>query len=384
MAEPELLIDASRLIWRVWSGRLPTGIDKVCLAYLDHFGSRARAVVQRGDWRLALSKRDSQKLFGMLRQGGPDFRRRLIAAAPGALLRADRPRPGQVYLNVGHTGLNAPGLADWVQRTGVRPIYLIHDLIPITHPEFCRAGEAARHEKRMTNALVSAAGIIANSQATLDDLSRFAMDKRLAMPPSIVSWLAGHDFGAGVQPTALGRPYFITVGTIEGRKNHHLLLRIWQRLIARLGDAAPVLVIVGQRGWSAQDVFDMLDNKPNFRDHVRELGTCSDAELGSLIAGARALLMPSKAEGFGLPVVEALQLGTPVITADLAVYREIAGDLPSYISADAEADWESAILAFMVDCEERQEKLTAVRGYRAPTWREHFVPIEAWLDEIGS
>ena len=63
----DLLLDVTRLIWRRWRGGLPTGVDRVCLAYLDHFGPRARAVVQRGGVHLVLDHRRSQRLFGLLR-----------------------------------------------------------------------------------------------------------------------------------------------------------------------------------------------------------------------------------------------------------------------------------------------------------------------------
>jgi glycosyltransferase involved in cell wall biosynthesis len=383
MMEPPLLIDASRLIWRVWSGRLPTGIDKVCLAYLKHYGAMAQAVVQRGDRRMVLSPRDSQALFGLLQEPGLNFRRRLIAAAPKAILRQRKPLRGQIYLNIGHTGLNAPGLIAWTVRTGIRPVYLIHDLIPITHPQFCRDGEAARHETRMTNALASAAGIIANSQATLDDLLQFAVSKGMTMPDSTVSWLAGHDFGPDVRPAAFDRPYFITVGTIEGRKNHLMLLKVWQRLIASMGKTAPLLVIVGQRGWSAQAAFDLLDNDSDLRSHVKELGSCSDADMGQLIAGARALLMPSHAEGFGLPVVEALQLRAPVIANDLPVYHEIAGALPTYLPSDDDVAWEAAIVQFTSNCADRERQLAVNSRYDAPNWSAHFNQVTRFLDKIA-
>ncbi len=379
MAEPNLLIDASRLIWRVWSGRLPTGIDKVCLAYLDHFGSRARAVVQRGDWRVVLSMRDSQALLGLLRRADPNVRQRLLALASKAMFRLNRPRVGQIYLNVGHTGLNAPGLKAWAARSGVRPVYLVHDLIPLTHPQFCREGEAARHEQRIANALTSATGIIANSQATLDDLRRFAENKSLPLPVTLVSWLAGESCAERVQPSKLERPYFITVGTIEGRKNHVVLLRIWQRLVERLGDSAPILVIVGQRGWSAQEALAMLDANPS---HVRELNHCRDDELAGLVAGARALLMPSWAEGYGLPVVEALAKGTPVLANDLPVYRELVGAIPTYVTGNDEQIWEREIIAFTGDCQERKRQMRAIPDLRITDWPAHFGQVEPWLEKL--
>ena len=107
----DVLLDVTRLVWRVWVGRLPTGIDRVCLAYLQHYAPRALAVIQRGPLRLVLDPATSDRLFALLRRVGPGFRWRLAALLLAADLR-DRPRRslrGLLYLNIGHTGLNSPG-----------------------------------------------------------------------------------------------------------------------------------------------------------------------------------------------------------------------------------------------------------------------------------
>lgn len=373
----DVLLDASRLVWRVWSGRLPTGIDRVCLAYLDHYGPRARAVVQWRGLRRILPPGLSDRLFALLREGGPRFRRRFARMVPAiALARPGGPVRGAPYINVGHTGLDDPALPGWLRRAGLRPVFMVHDLIPITYPQFCRAGEGERHARRMAHALASAAGIIANSRATLDELAAFAARTGHAMPPALAAWISGCPVPERVDPIRFDRPHFITVGTIEGRKNHLLLLRIWADLARRLGPATPLLVIVGQRGWEAAEALSMLDGDPALRGHVTELPACGDAELAGLVAGARALLMPSHAEGFGLPVVEALQLGTPVVASDLPVYREIAGGHPTFLDPDDSAAWEREILTRLAD---DGRAATCRPAFRAPDWPGHFARVDTWL-----
>src|SRR6185369_7849581 len=129
---------------------------------------------------------------------------------------------------------------------------------------------------------------------------------------------------------------------------------------------APMLVIIGQRGWEAEHVLAMLDRAPSLQGHVLELNNASDSELAGYIAGARALLMPSFVEGFGIPVVEALQLGTPVIASDLQVFREIAGDIPHYLDSSDGAGWERAIGEFLTDGQERRRQLALVRSCTLP------------------
>jgi hypothetical protein len=149
----------------------------VCLAYVEHYRNRAQAVVQRKGWYLTLTPRKSHHLFELLLVGGSDFRRRFAAFAVGAAssLAARRPSAGALYLNVGHTGLDEASLPKWIARHRLRAVYLIHDLIPLTHPQFCRPGEDRKHQARMRNVLVSAAGVIGNSQATLDELAIWRM-----------------------------------------------------------------------------------------------------------------------------------------------------------------------------------------------------------------
>lgn len=381
MAERPILFDASRLIWRVWTGRLPTGIDRVCFAYLDHFGPRAQAVVQRGRLRLVLSPGRSQELFALLRKGGRSFRGSLIALLAGAAASGGwrRGLRGALYLNIGHTGLDYPGLPGWLRQLGVKPVFLVHDLIPITHPQFCREGEAERHRQRMLHVLHSAHGIIANSAATRDALARFAAQEGTALPDTLVAWLGGEDQN---QPAALPprqRPYFVMIGTIEARKNHLLLLQLWQRLVAELGASAPELLIVGQRGWEADEVFRLLDADPELADHVHELGRCDDASMMALLDGARALLMPSFIEGFGIPVIEALQRRVPVIASDIPVFREISADIPLFLDPADLPAWQSAVQDFCTDSPERARQLALMPAYQPPSWPEHFRKVDAWL-----
>jgi glycosyltransferase involved in cell wall biosynthesis len=379
-----LLLDATRLIWRRWKGRLPTGIDRVCLAYLRHFGPRAQAVVQRQGFRRILDLESSQRLFELLDAPGGAFKRRLIAGALANIGRFDARGKGRAYLNVGHTGLDSPGFRTWVRSADVRPVYMVHDLIPITHPEYSRAGEAEKHRERMRTVLTMAAGVIGNSQATLDELAAFARSEGLAMPEALAAPLGGDVLASPAASKAADRSTFVTLGTIEARKNHLLLLEIWSRLIDRLGNDAPRLLIVGQRGWEAEQVFDLLDRSEKLRGHVFELGRCSDEELARHLGSARALLFPSHVEGYGLPLAEALSAGVPVIASDLAVFREVGGDIPRYIDAQDEAAWEAAILDYADPASAaRAEQLRRIKSFRLQDWDSHFAMVERWLATLG-
>lgn len=384
--EGDVLLDVTRMVWRVWRGRHPTGIDRVCLAYVSHFKDRALAVVQRRGRFAVLSKAWSEKLFDLLLKGPATSKADLVRALAPALVcgRRNPPRKHMAYLNVGHTGLNDRALARWIEQNRVLAFYLIHDLIPITNPGYCRPEESKKHEERMSHALKTATGVIGNSQVTIDELSAFAAALSIPMPAQIVAWICGFGGADLVQRRVLDRPFFVAVGTIEARKNHLMLLRIWKRLVAERGQSAPVLVIVGQPGWEADEALEILADPGELEGSVFHFEDCGDEELEGWISGARALLMPSVAEGFGLPIVEALSLGTPVIAADLPVYREIVDDIPTYIQPNDESAWEAAIMSFLDGDPERQRQERLIANYRPPTWSNHFEIVERWISEFES
>ena len=381
--ERPLLLDVTRLIWRRWVGRLPTGIDRVCLAYLEQYRDDAQAVIQWRGFRRILPEAASDRLFKLLLHTRPSVRRDLAQFVGLERLRPNPRLPGggRLYLNVGHTAVHEPRYLEWTRTSDVRPVYMIHDLIPITHPEYCRSGEAERHVERVRNMLTSAVGIIGNSQVTLDSLGAFA--NKVAMPtPAMIAAPLGTELrrAGGDDPARPSRPTFVVLGTIEARKNHLLLLQIWARLIRAHGADAPRLLIIGQRGWECEQVFDLLDRNEALRVAVTEIGRCSDADLDGHLRGARALLFPTLVEGYGLPLIEALALGTPVIASDLPVFHEIGHEVPDFIDPLDGPAWHAAIVAYAGhDSPERNAQLARLAVYRAPSWDDHFASVNAWM-----
>jgi len=346
-------------------------------------------VVQRGGLTRILNAKASAALFSLLLDPPKDFRSRLVRLILGQMVgpgnRFGHATEGLVYLNVGHTGLDRAGHGAWVGRTGVRAVYYLHDLIPITHPHYAREGEPEKHVLRMETMLSRGAGIVANSDDSLAALAGFAEQRGAALPPTLCAPLGVEPFVAAPEagPPPLQGPYFITVGTLEGRKNHKMLLAVWRRLIAQMGNATPKLVIVGQRGWAAENLFRMLDEDEVLRPHVLELGRCGDEELLALLAHARALLFPSFVEGQGLPLIEALAMGTPVIASDLDVYRETAGDIPDYLDPHDEQGWLNAVRDYATSASPRRTgQIERMAGFSPPDWQGHFRRLDSWLEAM--
>jgi glycosyltransferase involved in cell wall biosynthesis len=388
-----LLLDVTRQVWRRWEGVRPTGIDRICDAWLEHFAPSSQAVVITSGRQVILPVAASRALFAALsapvtaNASTAKFRRRLVQIVLrwGWTWLSNRDGKGRVWLNAGHTGLHNPALVDWCTEANVRPVYLIHDLIPITHPEYCRAGEDARHAGRILTVLKTAAGVVANSRHTLDTLADFAERVGLGVPLAIVAWPGSARLNAEAGNCAPANELtdFVVLGTIEARKNHAFLLSVWQRLIATMGDAAPRLVIVGRRGWEADDVFALLDNH-DFQGKVVEAGALDDRALASVLGRARALLFPSHAEGFGIPMVEALAAGIPVIANDLPVFREVVGDIPELLAVDDEDAWVAALTDYATGSGARRaNQLVRLEGYVAPCWAEHFAKVEMLIKQLA-
>ena len=109
-----------------------------------------------------------------------------------------------------------------------------------------------------------------------------------------------------------------------------------------------------------------------------------DAEMVRLLKGARALLLPSFAEGFGFPVIEALALGVPAICSDIPALRETGGAVPEYLDPLDGPGWRSAILDYAVaEAPRREAQLARLANWQPPVWPDHFALVDRFLTEIS-
>ena len=382
----EVLIDVTRLVGRLLAGRIPTGVDRVSLEYIRHFYNNAQAIVRYKSRWIELSSVDSHSVFNALLGNTKPSKWliRLLITRAWWLNFIPRHRKPRFFFEIGHHGLEQPDYLKQLTKLALRPLFFVHDLIPIIHPEYCIAGEDKKHCAKMNTVLKLGQGVVVNSKATLADLTAYAHQTQQNMPPIIVARLAAAIIPKPNElPLVVGQ-YFVILGTIEPRKNHLMLLQVWLRLIEKLGSSAPKLIIIGQRGWECENVVDLLDRSKVLHEFVIERPACSDADLATYLYHANALLFPSFIEGYGLPLVEALALGTPVIASNLDVFHEISGEIPEYLDPLDGLAWLEKIEAYMLPNNiERLAQLDRIKTFKPPTWAEHFATVDQHLHHIS-
>jgi len=377
---PARLLDITRLMRRV--GKVLTGVDRVELAYLRAL--LADPVPMFGLIRtrfgyLLLDERGLEDLRDILAGPHPDMTtetqrrrawrlarrlavRRALPMFLEPMLRRGVPR-GASYVNVGHSNLTERVLSAVKSAFDARISVMIHDVIPLEFPEFQRAGTVPQFNAMLARVAAYADHIIYNSQ----DTRARAEFHMVRQPDPIVAHLgtevAPPDPSSLPANLPLDAPYFVCVGTIEPRKNHAFLLDIWDDM----AQDAPHLLIVGNRGWNNDAVFRRLDTAPK-DGTVHEISGLSDGAVSALIAGARGVLFPTFAEGFGLPATETAACGVPVIVNELDIFREIMGDIPIYASVSDRYLWINKIKE-LAGAESSARK---TKQFDPPTWAAHF------------
>jgi len=405
-AKSVLLLDISRLIWRA-RRRGPTGIDRVELAYARHFlaadrGRPAFAVLHLFGFLLAVRPEAGRRFVEQLAarwQGSastsprPSILRVYFHLFRGVWLfgftlrRELQRHPGPpIFLVVSHHHLARGHTIDRIRRSlRARTACFIHDLIPIDYPEYFQPGWEQRYRRLSGNISRLFDAVIANSEATARSL-RVHSETQAARAAIRVAAPGVYAFPRPGDATSTDRerPYFAVLGTIEPRKNHLLLLNLWSRLASTMS-APPRLLVIGARGWENEQVLDMLERSRRLRGVVEEHNALSDAEIGSALAHARAVLLPSFAEGYGLPLAEALASGIPALCSDIPVFREVGRDVPEYLDPLDLRAWSDSVLEYSrPDSPKRAAQMRRLSHWHAPRWSEHFSVVEQLLGDLDT
>jgi glycosyltransferase involved in cell wall biosynthesis len=249
------------------------------------------------------------------------------------------------------------GVFDAVHAAGGRVIVCVPDVIPELYPAACHERTVELYQPWLRSILLNADGVLSISRAARDDLVSVVAERGLPHRPRLpVDWFHIASRFAP-QPDAparekIMRPFdggahvYLCVGTFEPRKGQRVAVEAFEQLWAQGSSAR--LVFVGRRGWFDYALCARILNHPEFGRRLFWFDDVKDGELSFLYAHMSALVYPSFAEGFGLPIIEAARFGKPVICSDLPVFREVGGEGALYFRlndpaalADAVRHWQA-------------------------------------------
>lgn len=242
---------------------------------------------------------------------------------------------------------------------GLHRFLMVHDLIPILYPEYFSFGRGPSPFDRILASLTPRDWALTNSECTRADLLNYRPDldpARVFVTPLAADPALFHPVADAAQLSAVrakyGVPeglYLLSLNTLEPRKNLDHLVRAFAALVAQEQVPDLHLVLVGAKGWKTEALFAALAESGIARDRVILTGFVADADLAALYSGALGFVYPSLYEGFGLPPLEAMQCGVPVITSNTSSLPEVVGDAGILVAPTDEEALAQAMLALYQD-----------------------------------
>ncbi|MCW2778672.1 MAG: glycosyl transferase group 1, partial [Frankiales bacterium] len=223
-------------------------------------------------------------------------------------------------------------------RRGRPLVVVVHDAVPWTHPSTLTPRGVAWHRRAVERAARDADLVVVPTHAVARALREHVRVDRLQVVGEGALLDLPPDAVARATRMQLPERYLLTVATLEPRKGLDVL-------VPALRAVDLPLLCVGQPGWGGLDL-PALAAQHGVADRVRVLGRVPDADLAVLVDRATALVVPSRAEGFGLPLLEAMRLGTPVLTSDTPALVEVGGGAAAVTALD---DLPSALAALVAD-----------------------------------
>ena len=279
-----------------------------------------------------------------------------------------------------------------LKQRGVRIVTQLYDLIPITHPQYCHEGTTANFILYTGANLRYADLIITNSNATVKALdaltdSLHMEQKRSVVVPLSSDFTAAEPSGADrqalvkMQEIASNGKYLLMLGTVEPRKNHALVLDALEQGLAAEGMN---LVIAGRIGWNVEALENRIRKHKLLGKQLFFVERPGDAEVDYLYKHAFAVAFPTFNEGFGLPVIEALLRGTPVVASDIEVLHEVAGDYADYFDPNDPADFARCVRSLIQDDAAYTARKSALQDYKPRTWDESAALMLEALESLES
>jgi glycosyltransferase involved in cell wall biosynthesis len=299
---------------------------------------------------------------------------------------------GDMIVSIG-AGWGIPGyiksISDLKRCYGIKFSMLLHDLIPIKYESLVEPHHTVQFRTWLRDAIAVADVVLTNSNYTRGALIEFAEESGWRLPRVEVlhlgSGLAGRLAARDQATTGLPARYVLFVSTIEARKNHRLLVRVWQRLLQRHGaDLVPNLVFAGKIGWLVDGLLTDLEANESLDGKIVLLRGLTDAQLQRAYHSCLFTVFPSLCEGWGLPIAESLAHGKFCIASNRTSIPEVAGNLIDYFDPSNEDDALSKIERPLIEpayLAAREARLRA--EYRPRTWADCVHALIGTVDQTA-
>lgn len=251
---------------------------------------------------------------------------------------------------------------------------IVYDIIPILHPECVVDAYQQKFVRWLDNVLKYASQCICISKSVADDLIAYYKHKNIKRENSLEIHYMHLGFDIPKLEESVRKNIadfvnrgmtFLIVGTVEIRKNHHLLLRSFKRVCQELPDKQIQLLIVGKDGWKNEDFKKMYDSDKLIHERCLWVKDASDGEVQWAYNHCVALVYPTRAEGFGLPLVEAAHFGLPILCSDIPIFHEVVGDNADYFAVNDEYALQEALIKWI-----QSELHPDSRFVKTYTWKE--------------
>jgi len=263
---------------------------------------------------------------------------------------------------------------------------LFYDIIPILLPHSFGPGFPPIYQKWLNESLKNCDIAFSISINTKNDIIKYCNDSGIAAP-SIYPIRLGDEISTSTTPPSIEiakkvqEPFILSVGTLEYRKNHVLLLNAYRYMIQELNFIPPKLYLVGKPGWLGHDVDFQVANDNVLRDRVEVLQGLPDEDLQLLYEKALFTVFPSHYEGWGLPIAESLNYGKVCIASRKSSMTEIAPDLVRYAHPLLLTEWADQIMFLAKNPEVlKTESQKIISTYKRRTWKE---AADQLLNAIG-
>jgi len=274
------------------------------------------------------------------------------------------------------------------QKAGAKIAQLSHDLLPIVTPQF--AGHATDSLSTYNSKIMPISSLVlANSQSTKNDLTKWLKSKKLSIP-KIKVFRIGEDFSfdKSIKPNSevfaatglKGGDFIISVGTIEARKNHALIYYTYKLAKSR-GIELPKLLIVGRKGWMTDEIYHYITNDPETKDDIIPLHNISDAELSWLYDNSLFSIYPSFYEGWGMPIAESIARGVPCLASNRSSMPEVAPGFANYFNPSSTDELLNGIIALLEPGRLHSEK-AKLKDYKSTTWNDSFAQVMSYLEKL--